>query len=104
MNNKDEIYEKYDHPLHARTKDNQKGGHADGMDWHVLRAFFEAVKAGTDTPIDAYDTATWLAIGPLSEESIARGGAPVAFPDFTKGEWLHRGPVIAGEYCLDEVF
>ena len=105
MNNKEEIFKEYDHPIHAGVKEeDQKGGHADGMDWHVLRAFFEAVKNGTDTPIDAYDTATWMAIGPLSEQSIACGGAPVAFPDFTSGAWFHREPIVKSKYCLDEVF
>ncbi|MBR3681270.1 MAG: Gfo/Idh/MocA family oxidoreductase [Clostridia bacterium] len=104
MNNKEEFFEKYDHPLHKNGGIEDNGGHAEGIDWHVLRAFFEAVKAGTDTPIDAYDTATWLAIGPLSTESIARGGAPVAFPDFTKGAWFHREPPVKSIYCVDEVF
>lgn len=103
INNKAEFYEKYDHPLH-KINTEDKGGHADNIDWHVLRAFFEAVKAGTNTPIDAYDTATWMAIGPLSEESIAKGGMPVSIPDFTKGAWFHRDPVVKSIYCLDEVF
>ena len=83
---------------------DDKGGHAENIDWHVLRAFFEAVKAGTDTPIDAYDTATWMAIAALSEESIAKGGAPVAFPDFTKGAWFHRDPSPKSIYNLDELY
>lgn len=27
-----------------------------------------------------------------SEESIAKGGAPVPFPDFTRGRWRARKP------------
>jgi len=102
INNQKEFYEKYDHPLH-KTEVNDQGGHAENIDWHVLRAFFEAVKAGTDTPIDAYDTATWMAIGALSEESIAKGGAPVAVPDFTKGAWFRRTPSPKSSYNLDEL-
>ena len=72
--NEAEFFEKYDHPLHREYESmGTRGGHG-GMDWLVCRAFVESVKAGTDTPIDAYDTATWLAIGPLSEQSIAQGG------------------------------
>ncbi len=104
MNNQNEFYEKYDHPIHKTGDKNDVGGHAEGIDWHVLRAFLESVKAGTDTPIDAYDTASWMAIGPLSAESIAKGGAPVTFPDFTKGGWFHREPSAESIYCLDEVF
>ncbi len=104
MNNKFDFYEEHDHPLQKEYQSGEvKSGHSNGMDWLVLRAFFEAVKAGTNTPIDAYDTATWLAIGPLSEQSIAQGGAAVSFPDFTRGKWFRREPIVEGKYCLDAV-
>ena len=79
-----------------------RGGHG-GMDWLVSRAFVESVKNGTDTPIDAYDTAVWLSIGCLSAESIKQNGAPVDIPDFTNGKWKDRDPAILGKYCLDEI-
>lgn len=102
-NNETEMFEKYDHPLHAEYAEiGSRGGH-DGMDWLVCRAFVEAVKNGTNTPIDAYDTATWLAVGALSEQSIKHGGAPIAFPDFTNGKWKEREPVVRSKYCLDEI-
>ena len=73
--NEEEMYKSYDHPLHKEYAElGEKGGHG-GMDWLLIRAFIESVKSGTNTPIDAYDTATWMAIGTLSEMSIARGGA-----------------------------
>ena len=103
FNNEEEFYEKYDHPLHAEyIKFKARGGHG-GMDWLVMRAFVEAVKAGTDTPIDAYDTAAWMAIAPLSEASIAKGGAPVEVPDFTRGTWYRREDPVRNKYCLDEI-
>ena len=101
--NEAEFREKYDHPLHVEYESmGTRGGHG-GMDWLVSRAFVEAVKHETDTPIDAYDTATWLAIGVLSEQSIQSGGAPVAFPDFTDGLWNTDRPILRGKYCLDDV-
>lgn len=101
--NETEMFEKYDHPLHAEYNAlGTRGGHG-GMDWLVCRAFVEAVKNGTNTPIDAYDTVTWLAVGALSEASINGGGVPVDFPDFTNGKWKNREPVIKGKYCLDEI-
>ena len=101
--NESEMFEKYDHPLHKEyAKLGEKGGHG-GIDYLVCRAFVESVKSGTDTPINAYDTVSWMAIGPLSEASIAMGGAPVAVPDFTKGKWVHPDPIIEGKYCLDKV-
>lgn len=101
--NEAEFYEKYDHPLHAEYENNCRGGHG-GMDWLVVRAFVESVKNGTPVPIDAYDTATLLAVAPLSQASIAQNGAPVEFPDFTKGKWFHREPVTQQKYSLDVVY
>jgi len=102
-NNEAEMFQKYDHPLHAEyERVGARGGHG-GMDWLVCRAFVEAVKNGTNTPIDAYDTVTWLAVGALSEQSINGGGIPIDFPDFTNGKWQNREPIVTGKYCLDEI-
>ena len=35
--------------------------------------------------MDVYDAASWSAPAPLSEMSVAKGSAPVQFPDFTRG-------------------
>lgn len=102
-NNEKEYFEKYDHPLHREYADlGTRGGHG-GMDWLVCRAFVESVKAGTNTPIDAYDSVLWLAIGALSEQSIKNGNMPVDVPDFTGGKWKNREPIVEGKYCLDKV-
>ena len=111
-NNEDEMFEKYGHPLnkevakfetdYTRLADSF-GIHSGGVDWMIFRAFIESVKAGTQTPIDVYDSAAWLAIGVLSAESISKGGAPVEVPDFTRGKWQNREPLVRQKYCLDEV-
>ena len=101
--NEEEFFKKYDHPLYKEYREMEsRGGHG-GIDWLVCRAFVEAVKSGTQTPIDVYDTAAWLAIGPLSEASVQQGGAPQQFPDFTGGKWENREPLVRCKYCLDEV-
>lgn len=82
--------EKYDAPLYKRYSKLSAGSGHGGMDWYVRNAFVQAVKFKVNTPIDVYDAAAWSAIGPLSEESIANGGGPVDFPDFTDGKWLHN--------------
>lgn len=86
--------EEFDHPLWKQYQiEGVRAGHG-GMDWLVLRAFLESAKEKVDTPIDVYDTAAWMCISVLSEQSIAMGGAPVAVPDFTSGKWtgerLHK--------------
>lgn len=99
----DNHIEAQDHPLWCKyTKDGIKAGHG-GMDYLVLSAFVEAARDNLVPPIDVYDTATWMAITCLSEQSVAVGGHPVAFPDFTNGAWIDREPYRRGVYCLDEV-
>ena len=64
-------------------------GHG-GMDYIEIKAFFKAALNGEEMPIDVYDAAAWMAITPLSEQSIAMGGAPQPIPDFTRGAWMLR--------------
>lgn len=93
----------YEHPLWKQyIKEGVRSGHG-GMDYLVLRAFAESVRDGTQTPIDVYDTAVWMAITVLSEESVALGSAPVAIPDFTKGKWISRAAGPAGKYSLETI-
>lgn len=81
----------YNHPLWKAYQEVgvREGGHG-GMDWLVLRAFFESARDKVMPPIDVYDTAAWMCISTLSEDSIALGGAPVAIPDFTNGKWIKQ--------------
>lgn len=81
--------------------DGVRGGHG-GMDWLVFDAYFESLANNDVPPIDTYDTAAWMAITPLSEQSIARGSMPVDIPDFTRGMWTHRSDKNRGFYCLDK--
>jgi len=95
-----EYQEKYDHPLwkkHAQSAEN--AGHG-GIDYFVLRAFIESIKRKVAPPIDVYDAAVWSAISPLSEQSIAKGSAPVEIPDFTRGKWKTNKRIFGldGEY------
>jgi predicted dehydrogenase len=81
---------KYDHPLWQKYEKQAEGAGHGGMDFFVINAFIEAAKQNIAPPIDVYDAATWLSITPLSEQSIATGSAPQAFPDFTRGRWTER--------------
>jgi len=66
----------------------------------VINSFIESVKREAPYALDVYDLATWYAITPLSEQSIAEGGNVQYIPDFTRGKWINRQPVFAlgGEY------
>ncbi|MFI5192867.1 MAG: Gfo/Idh/MocA family protein [Chitinophagales bacterium] len=82
--------DKYDHPLWKRYAKEAMGAGHGGMDFFVLRAFVEAIKQQTSTPMDVYDAAAWSSITPLSEMSIEMGNQTVDFPDFTSGQWMYR--------------
>ena len=91
--NPQKFMEENDHPLWKRyEKDAAQSGHG-GMDFFVDNAFIECIKRKTPFPLDVYDLATWYSITPLSEKSIATGGALMEIPDFTRGKWKNRKPV-----------
>ncbi|MBE5783068.1 MAG: gfo/Idh/MocA family oxidoreductase [Clostridiales bacterium] len=101
----EEVYKKYDHPLWQNYDPSANDGHG-GMDYLVMDAFAEAARTKTLPPIDVYDAATYMAITTLSEDSVAMGGMPQAFPDFTRGKWTMKRPLCPTKYNLDtdEVF
>lgn len=73
------------------TPEEIAAGHG-GMDTLMLRSFFDAVRNGTEMPIDVYDAASWMVVTCLTEASIANGGMPIDIPDFTGGRWVIREP------------
>jgi hypothetical protein len=87
--------DKYDHPLWRKYADRAAGAGHGGMDFFVVHAFIEALKADAPMPIDIYDAVTWSAITPLSEASIAQNFQTLDFPDFTDGKWKTRKPIFA---------
>jgi len=88
-------FDRYDHPLWKAHAAKAEGAGHGGMDFFVIHAFVEALKAQAPMPIDIYDAVTWSAVTPLSEASIADGNRTVDFPDFTEGAWRDRAPIFA---------
>lgn len=92
--------EKYEHPIWKKyLEGGVVGGHG-GMDGLVYGAFVDCLRNGWDMPIDVYDAAAWMAITPLTEKSIAQGGAVQEIPDFTGGRWCEREERFCGGYDL----
>lgn len=85
--------DEYDHPLWKKYSKEAEGAGHGGMDFFVDNAFIECIKRNAEFPLDVYDLATWYAITPLSEKSIAEGGQLQQIPDFTKGKWQTRKPI-----------
>jgi len=82
----DEWKAKFTHPLWATVGElaRKMGGH-DGMDYIMAYRLVQTLREGLVPDGDVYDAATWSAPFPLSEMSLARGSAPIKFPDFTRG-------------------
>lgn len=92
IDNAKDYYDKYMPAIWANDGEiAKKYGHG-GMDYYVYNAFLDMVRNGTESPIDVYDAATWMAVTVLSEESISKGGMPISVPDFTNGKWMIREP------------
>ncbi len=95
--NKDEewgsidLYKEFEHPLWKREGDLAKkvGGHG-GMDFLMLYRLLACLREGIAPDMDVYDAAAWSAVSPLSVSSVAKGSAPMEFPDFTQGKWQMR--------------
>ncbi|EHO12885.1 MULTISPECIES: Gfo/Idh/MocA family protein [Myroides] len=91
-NSKDYL-EQYDHPLWKKNEAKAVGAGHGGMDYFMINAFVESIKRNIEFPFDIYDLATWYAVTPLSEKSIAAHGQVQEMPDFTRGKYVNRKTV-----------
>ena len=89
-------YEQYDHFLWKALRESARSSSHGGEDYVELHQFVRAVRNKIQTPVDVYDAATWSAIVPLSEQSVASKSAAVDFPDFTRGKWKTQRPLNLG--------
>jgi hypothetical protein len=79
--------EKFEHRLWTKLATlAHESGHG-GMDYVMSWRLLQCVREGLVPDMDVYDAASWSAPAPLSEQSVAGGSMPVAFPDFTRGRW-----------------
>jgi hypothetical protein len=89
-----ELQEKYQPPIVKRIGEMAKqiGGHG-GIDflmnWHTI----DCLRNGLPLSQDVYDAASWTAIGPLSEWSVANRSNSITVPDFTGGSWKENQPI-----------
>ena len=90
----DSFFEKYDHPLYKRlgTLAQKMGGHG-GMDFIMRYRIVECLRKGQPLDQNLYEGCFWSAVSQLSEMSVASGGCPQEFPDFTRGEWKSTKPL-----------
>ena len=89
----EKLYEKYDHPLYLRLNQAAKGSGHGGMDGIMMYRIIECLRKGLPFDQNVYEGCLWSAVAPLSELSVAMGGVPQAFPDFTRGKWESTKPL-----------
>lgn len=85
---KRQLMERYKHPiaLDIEAKAREVGGHG-GMDFIMDYRLIYCLQHGLPLDQDVYDAAEWSCIGELTAASLANNSAPVAVPDFTRGDW-----------------
>ena len=88
------LEEKYTPPIVKKLGEmaKQVGGHG-GMDFLMDWRLIDCLRNGLPLDIDVYDAASWSAIAPLSEHSVANRSGSVDVPDFTRGVWKNNQPV-----------
>ena len=86
--------QEYDHPLWQKIGELAKGAGHGGMDFLEDYRLIQALRTGTPTDMDVYDAAALSAVSELSERSVANKSRPVDFPDFTRGFWKERPPLV----------
>lgn len=86
----------YVHPLIKRLKEKVDklglSGHG-GMDGMMRMRIIECLQEGLPLDQNVYEGCFWSAAGTLSEHSVAQGGMPQSFPDFTRGNWKTTRPL-----------
>lgn len=82
------LVEKYQHPILKKYGKTAKevGGHG-GMDFIMDSRLIYCLQNGLPLDMDVYDLAEWCCLAELGELSMDHNCAPVAFPDFTRGDW-----------------
>jgi len=90
-----EVYEEFEHPLWRRMGEQAKrvGGHG-GMDFIMNSRIIECLRNGEPMDQNVYEGASWSAVRPLSAWSVANGGRPADFPDFTRSKWATTDPLM----------
>lgn len=85
-----QLMEQYTHPVIRQVGElaQQVGGHG-GMDFVMDFRLIYCLRNGLPLDMDVYDAAEWSCLTSLSELSITHGSAPVAVPDFTRGDWVN---------------
>jgi len=92
--------QKFTHPLWAKLAGRAAGSGHGGMDYVMNWRHLDCVCRGVTPDYVVYDGAAWSSVIELSARSVATGGMPAAFPDFTRGLWRTMKPVGIAEAAV----
>lgn len=80
----------YDPPERQAIRGHGGSTRETPLTWHLL---VRNIRENSMPYFDVYDSVTSSVTSPLSEQSVAKNGRPVEYPDFTRGKWKTRPPV-----------
>jgi hypothetical protein len=83
----------FEHPLWKAIASKSEGRGHGGMDYIEDYRLIWSLRHGEPLDQDVYDAAAWSAIVGASCASVAKKGAPVEIPDFTRGTWKTTPPL-----------
>ena len=89
----EDYYAEFEHPLWSEQGPSARGAGHGGMDYIEDYRLIRCLREGLATDMNVYDAAAISAVSELSERSVANGGQPMEFPDFTRGRWRTNPPL-----------
>lgn len=89
--------DRYQHKLWQERGQTAASSSHGGIDYMLIYRLVKRLQAGLTPDMDVYDAATWSAIFPLSQQSVAARSMAVEFPDFTRGRWEGRAGINPNE-------
>ncbi len=86
-----QLLKDYNPPLRQNVR--SQGGVAirTPLNWHRL---VTALRENRMPDWDVYDSVTSSSVAPISEASVAGRSKPIEFPDFTRGKWKEKKPIV----------
>jgi hypothetical protein len=84
----DDHKKQFEHPLWTKLGEQARSGGHGGMDFVMAYRLIECMRDGPRPRLRRLRRGGVERPLPLTEMSVAKGSAPMKFPDFTRGDWM----------------